>query len=48
MIRTIIRPTKSEITLQLPEEYIGKDVELIAFTKEETEIDFKQKEFHLP
>ncbi len=31
MIRTIVKPTKSSLTIKLPENLIGKLVEVIAF-----------------
>jgi RNA binding exosome subunit len=37
LIRTIIRPNKQKITLELPEGYIGKKVEIIAFTIHDSE-----------
>lgn len=36
MIRTIIKPTKRSLTIQLPENLIGKVVEVLAFEVEET------------
>lgn len=35
MIRTIITPQQQNISLNLPQEYVGKKVEVIAFTTEE-------------
>ena len=35
MIRTVITPQQQNISIDLPEEYIGKKVEVIAFTIEE-------------
>jgi len=35
MIRTIVTPDKDFISLSLPEEYIGVEIEIIAFTREE-------------
>lgn len=37
MIRTIIKPDNQNIIINLPENFIGKQVEVIAFTIEETE-----------
>ncbi len=37
MIRTVIKPDNQNITINLPENFIGKQVEVIAFTIEETE-----------
>lgn len=36
MIRTIITPHEQDISIQLPKEYLGKRVEVIAFTFDET------------
>lgn len=35
MIRTIITPEDQDILIRVPEDYIGKQVEVIAFTLEE-------------
>jgi len=35
MIRTIIHPDKDSIQLNIPEEYIGKEVEILMFATEE-------------
>lgn len=35
MIRTVIKPENHNITISLPENFIGKQVEVIAFTVEE-------------
>jgi hypothetical protein len=35
MIRTIVKPSKQSISIDLPKEFIGKQVEVIAFTIEE-------------
>jgi hypothetical protein len=37
MIRTVITPQQQNITIDLPQEYIGKKVEVIAFTLEDIE-----------
>lgn len=37
MIRTVIKPENQNITISLPENFIGKQVEVIAFTVEEAE-----------
>jgi hypothetical protein len=42
MIRTIITPTQTTFTLDIPEHYIGKEIEVIAFQKEE---GFIKKQF---
>lgn len=39
MIRQIIKPSKRTITLEIPESFIGKKIELLAF-----EVDEKQEE----
>ena len=36
MIRTVVTPDKQDISIHLPENYIGKRVEVIAFTTDET------------
>ena len=35
MIRTIITPNKQTISFDIPEEYVGKQIEVIAFAKDE-------------
>ena len=35
MIRTILKPTTRDLTIQLPENFIGKMVEVIAFEIDE-------------
>ena len=35
MIRTVITPQQQNISIDLPQDYIGKKVEVIAFTVEE-------------
>lgn len=35
MIRTIVVPEKSSISFDIPKEYIGKQIEIIAFAKDE-------------
>ena len=37
MLREIIRPTKASFTMRLPDEMIGKTVEVIAFEINESE-----------
>jgi hypothetical protein len=39
MIRQIIKPSKRTITVEIPESFIGKKIELLAF-----EVDEKQEE----
>ena len=36
MVRTIVRPDKASISFDIPEKYIGKEIEVIAFEKHET------------
>ena len=36
MIRTLITPDKQSISIKVPKKYIGKKVEVIAFTIDET------------
>lgn len=35
MVRTIITPDKPSISFDIPEQYVGKEIEVIAFEKEE-------------
>lgn len=35
MIRTFITPGTSEISLKIPDEYVGRQIEIIAFSLEE-------------
>ena len=35
MIRTIVKPEEQSISIEIPENFIGKQVEIIAFTVEE-------------
>ena len=35
MVRTIVRPDKASISFDIPEKYIGKQIEVIAFEKHE-------------
>lgn len=37
MIRTVIKAENQNITINLPENFVGKQVEVIAFTVEEAE-----------
>ena len=37
MIRTLVKPDKQNISIKLPKNFIGKQVEVIAFTVEEAE-----------
>lgn len=36
MVRTLITPDNQDISIKVPQSYIGKRVEIIAFTVEET------------
>ena len=47
MIRTIVIPDKQTISFRIPEDYIGKQIEVIAFAKDEglgKEVNSKKKE----
>jgi hypothetical protein len=35
MIRTVVKPENQNISIKLPKEFVGKQVEVIAFTVEE-------------
>ncbi|HEX8021613.1 hypothetical protein [Mucilaginibacter sp.] len=37
MIRTVVKPSNRNISINLPEEFVGKQVEVIAFTIEEAD-----------
>lgn len=37
MVRTIITPTKSDVLLSIPKEYIGKPIEVTVISLEESE-----------
>ena len=37
MIRTVIKPKNQTITIELPENFVGKQVEVIAFMMEEAD-----------
>lgn len=36
MIRTVLKPKHQNVTISLPESFIGKQVEILAFTIDET------------
>ena len=36
MVRTLMVPKNQDVSIQLPESYIGKQVEIIAFTVQDT------------
>ena len=38
MIRTIITPDRQHISLRIPEEFVGKEVEVIAFPIDEASV----------
>jgi hypothetical protein len=44
MVRTLITPDKENISIKIPKSFIGKKVEVIAFTVEETLDDVQIKE----
>jgi len=35
MIRTVVKPEKQDISIKIPKDFLGKQVEVIAFTIEE-------------
>jgi hypothetical protein len=37
MIRTVVKPSDQNISIKLPAEFVGKQVEVIAFTIEEAD-----------
>jgi hypothetical protein len=43
MIRTVITPQNQNISIDLPKYFIGKKVEVIAFTLEESIVEFPLK-----
>ena len=47
MIRTVVKPKNQNISIKLPENFVGKQVEVIAFTIEEaaTETEVPEKTF---
>jgi hypothetical protein len=49
MVRTVITPNKQFVSFEIPVSYIGKEIEVIAFAKDEGEQkifdDTKQKSF---
>jgi hypothetical protein len=42
MIRTVITPQKQDVSIRIPQEYIGKQVEVIAFAIDETVLEGEQ------
>ncbi len=49
MIRTIVTPKNQQISIQLPSGFVGKRVEVIAFTIDEVmeKVNANKTEFHL-
>ncbi len=43
MIRTILTPEKQRLTLELPEDFLGKQIEVIAFIVEEAIVKSTKK-----
>lgn len=43
MIRETLIPERNEIKISLPDNFIGKQVELIAFINEDIEVNLKKK-----
>jgi hypothetical protein len=41
MIRTILKPNKNSLTLQLPDDLVGKMIEVIAFSIEDSKAAIK-------
>jgi hypothetical protein len=37
MLRTIITPVTTQVNLSIPKEYLGKEVEILLFSTDETE-----------
>jgi len=35
MIRTVVKPKHKKVSIELPQHYVGKNVEIIAFTVED-------------
>ena len=48
MIRKIFVPQNGSVTLPIPQEYIGKELEIIAFPKEEAKEEEFSREDVLP
>jgi hypothetical protein len=40
LLRTIITPIKQTITLELPEGFLGKRIEILAFPLKETNVEY--------
>ena len=41
MMRTVLIPDNTNVLLPIPKEYVGKEVEIIAFTKEQPAVSKK-------
>jgi hypothetical protein len=41
MMRTILKSDKNSLTLKLPDDLVGKVIEVIAFSIEDTKVDVK-------
>ena len=39
MLRTVITPVTTQVNLSIPREYLGKKVEILLFSEEETEYE---------
>lgn len=49
MIDRIITPLKSEITLHIPEEMVGKEIRILAFSNDENYLsEVNENDFHIP
>ncbi|HYK76332.1 MAG TPA: hypothetical protein VEV16_05100 [Daejeonella sp.] len=48
MIRKVIKPQKQRVSLELTKDFLGKKVEIIAFTIEDTEDVLKVEESQWP
>ena len=44
MIRTTITPKNNDLHLSLPDNYIGKEIEVILFSKDEMQNDIRKKD----
>lgn len=43
MIREIVRPEKTDLTIKIPNEYVGKDIEYIIFPVENHKVSKEKK-----
>jgi len=48
MIRQILRPTTQEVTIKIPESYVGKDVEFLLFPVEVTTMSTTNSDVDIP